>query len=74
MIPIMQRELDEFKDTIWNTHRIRYQKETMLPDGIPDHIYSFPEKYGLEQCGYLLYKAKRTVDDSDNLTNFRFKK
>ena len=51
MIPLLQKELDEFKDTVWNTHRIRYQKETLLPDGIPDHMYSFPERYGLEECG-----------------------
>ena len=51
MIPLVQSELDEFKDTVWNTHRIRCQKETLLPDGVPDHLYNFPEKYGLENCG-----------------------
>jgi hypothetical protein len=51
MIPLMQRELDIFKDTIWNTHRIRKQKDAILPSGIPNHIYSFPEEYGLEECG-----------------------
>lgn len=51
MVPLLQKELDIFKDTIWNTHRIRAQKETALPDGIPNHIYSFPEEYGLEECG-----------------------
>lgn len=24
----------------------------MLPDGVPDHIYNFPEEYGLEECGF----------------------
>ena len=51
MIPLLQKELDEFKDIVWNTHRIRQQKGTLLPDGVPDHIYSFPEKYGLQECG-----------------------
>lgn len=51
MIPLLQRELDTFKDTIWNAHRIRPQKDAVLPCGIPDHIYSFPEEYGLEPCG-----------------------
>ena len=53
MIPMLQKELDTFKDTIWNTHRIRGQKETVLPDGIPNHIHSFPDKYNLEECGML---------------------
>ena len=50
MIPVMQKELDTFKETIWNTHRIRSQKDTYLPCGIPNHIYPFPEEYGLEEC------------------------
>ena len=47
----MQKELDIFKNTVWNTHRIRAQKETQLPSGVPNHIYSFPEEYDLEDCG-----------------------
>lgn len=50
-IPLLQAHLDTFKDTVWNSHRIRAQKNTLLPDGVPDHIYSFPEQYGLEECG-----------------------
>ena len=49
-IPILQRELDIFKDTVWNTHRIRKHKDTYLPDGIPNHIFEFPEEHGLEDC------------------------
>ncbi|XP_066920717.1 uncharacterized protein [Clytia hemisphaerica] len=52
MIPLIQRELDEFKDLVWNTHRIRKQRGCYLPDGIPNHIYSFPEKYDMEKCGF----------------------
>lgn len=47
----MQRELDEFRLTVWNTHRIRAQKETLMADGIPDHIFTFPERYGMEKKG-----------------------
>lgn len=39
LIPLLQKQLDIFKDTIWNTHRIRVQKDMVLPDGIPNHIY-----------------------------------
>ena len=51
MIPIVQKEIDTFVNIVWNTHRIRGQKNTYLPDGVPNHIYEFPEKYQLEQCG-----------------------
>ena len=54
MIPIMQREVNTFVDVVWNCHRIREQRDTFLPDGVPNHIYSFPDKYGLEDCGRYL--------------------
>ena len=54
MIPILQNEVEEFKDVVWNSHRIRAQKDRYLPAGIPNHIYDFPERYGLEHCGILL--------------------
>ena len=50
MIPLIQRELDTFINSIWNPHRIRNQKNTALPDGVPNHIYSFPEEYFIENC------------------------
>lgn len=50
MVPVMQREIDQFVD-LWNNHRIRKQRETVLADGIPNHIFDFPEKYGLTKCG-----------------------
>jgi hypothetical protein len=53
MIPLVQKELHIFRETVWNTHRIRAQKDAVLPSGIPNHIYSFPEEYGLEECGKL---------------------
>ena len=51
MVSLVQKELDVFRETVWNTHRIRAQKDTVLPDGIPDHIYNFPEQYNLKDCG-----------------------
>ena len=50
MIPLMQKEIDIFVD-MWNSHRIWEQKNTLLPNGVPNHIYNFPEKYGLVECG-----------------------
>ena len=64
MIPMMQRQLDEFCQTIWNNHRIRAQKDTLMADGIPNHIFEFPEKYGMENKGLsmLLYLGKLPCD------------
>ena len=53
IIPLVQKELDSFRETVWNTQRIRAQKDAVLPSGISNHIYSFPEEYGLEECGKL---------------------
>lgn len=50
-IPVVEKELKVFQNTIWNNHRIRQQKGTVLPDGVPEHIYNFPKEYGLEECG-----------------------
>ena len=32
MVPLVQKELDVFRETVWNTHRIRAQKDTVLPE------------------------------------------
>ena len=61
MIPLIQKDLDVFRESVWNTHRIRAQKDTILPDGIPNHTYSFPEQYGLEECG--LFGTPDTISD-----------
>ena len=39
---------------LWNTHRIRKQKELKLPTGVPNHMYSFPHKYGGDQHGIIV--------------------
>ncbi|KAJ3771813.1 hypothetical protein FB446DRAFT_82805 [Lentinula raphanica] len=49
--PLVQRELDMFC-LEQNSHRVRKQKEKLLPSGgSADDFYSYPEKYGGEQCG-----------------------
>ena len=51
MVPLIQREVDIFKDNVWNIHRIRDQKVVYLPAGVPNHVYNFLEEYNLRQCG-----------------------
>ena len=43
-------------------HRIRAQKDTALPDGVTDHIYSFPDMYGLEDCGMVMSHLYMLMD------------
>lgn len=50
-IPIVQKELDVFRQCVWNNHRTRKQKKKELPAGVPEHIFHFPEQYGGDQCG-----------------------
>lgn len=50
-IPIVQKELDVFRQCVWNNHRTRKQKQKELPAGVPEHIFHFPEQYGGDQCG-----------------------
>ena len=52
-IPIVQRECDIFVK-YWNCHRIRGQDTLEIPAGVPDHIFSFPEQYGVTNMGILL--------------------
>ena len=51
-VPVIQKELDVFRTTVWNSTRGRKQPEKELPTGIPDFIYENPEQYGYEECGY----------------------
>lgn len=50
-IPVIQKEMGIFRETVWNSHRIRKQKDAQLPKGIPNHVYHFPEKYGADDGG-----------------------
>ena len=61
MIPVLQKQLDTFRTVVWNAHRIRTQRDTLLPDGVPDHIHDFPEEYGFQQrgkCNNILIKEQ----------------
>ena len=54
-IPVIQLEIDIFRKTVWNSHRIRKQRDAQLPKGIPDQVYAFPEQYGAEECGKFFF-------------------
>ena len=45
---ILQRECDAFV-VLWNFCRTRSLNNLELPNGIPNHIFSFPEQYGRTQ-------------------------
>ena len=49
-LPKIQRECDT-SDDLWNSHRIKSQNNLELPNGVPDHMFSFPEQYGGTQRG-----------------------
>ena len=49
-IPVVQRECDIFV-RYWNSHRIRGQDKLEIPAGVPDHMLSFPEQYGVTNLG-----------------------
>ena len=51
-IPVLQKELDVSRVSVWNAHRIRKQKNKELPVGVPEHIYTYPERHGGEKCGF----------------------
>ena len=44
-MPLLQREMEEIKDG-WNQHRIRLQKKTGRPNGVPSDLYDFPDEKG----------------------------
>ena len=48
---MIQKELDIFRTTLWNNHRVRKQKNKDIPTGITEPIFSFPEKYASENYG-----------------------
>ncbi len=52
-IPIVQREIDLFVE-LWNNSRGRLQRNTLMPDGIPNVIHNCPEEYGIEDIGWSL--------------------
>lgn len=49
-IPVLQRECDTFA-RYWNAHRIRHQPNTDIPAGIPNVLFSCPEREGYATQG-----------------------
>ena len=47
---IIQRECDTFVD-LWNPYKVRSRNNLELPNGVPNHMFSFPEQYGGTQKG-----------------------
>lgn len=50
-IPVIQKQLDIFRTTIWNHKPGREQKDKALPTGVPDLLYKNPEEYNGFECG-----------------------
>ena len=46
IVPILQKELDDFVKW-WNSHRIRYNRKSDSPKGIPDDLFDIPEAVGM---------------------------
>ena len=71
-IPLVQREMDTFMK-LWNSSWCRLQKNTLMPDGIPNFIYSSPEVYDLEDQGWELsldeLQTTAAVSDVLNVEN-----
>ena len=69
-VPVLQRECDIFVNN-WNNHRIRSQKDLELPTGVPNHLFSFPERYGAEKMGIPLQfeQLKEVAELSGILTD-----
>ena len=44
-IPLLESELEDLK-LAYNAHKIRTQKGKLRPDGIPDDMYYFQERFG----------------------------
>jgi len=67
-ITVIQKELDVFWVSVWNAHRIRKQKEKELPVGVPEHIYTSPERHGGEMCGFAVTEEQlREVAELANI-------
>ena len=50
-IPVIQKELDIFRTTVWNHGRGRKQVNKQLPTGVPDLIFTNPENYNGQNYG-----------------------
>lgn len=50
-ISVIQNEMNIFRETVWNSHGERSQKDAAVPKRIPNHLYSFPGQYNADECG-----------------------
>ena len=53
-IPVIQKELDVFRETVWNHQRGRKQVNKNLPTGIPEFIHENPEEFDSEDFKVVL--------------------
>ncbi|KAL9977190.1 hypothetical protein ACROYT_G014568 [Oculina patagonica] len=73
-IPVLQKELDVFRVSVWNYHRVRKQRGKELPTGVPEHIYQCLDQYGGEKCCFPITEQQlmevanlsNVLDDTDN--------
>ena len=66
-IPIVQRELDDFREVVWNNKKGRKQPKKALPNGkSPKLIYEFPEACEGE---YNDFAIRLDDDDSESLSD-----
>ena len=65
-VPVVQRELDDFREMVWNNKKGRNQPKKALPHAkAPTLLYEFPEKCG----SYENYGIHVSDDDFNSLDN-----
>ena len=62
MIPVTQKEID-IHLLICGTVIGYRNRNTVLPDGVPNHIYNFSGKYGLNECGMYNFSFLQVMSD-----------
>lgn len=80
-IPVIQKQLDIFKETVWNHSRGRKQNGKALPTGKPDFIYGNPEEFDAEDCGFAvtedqilsIAEESGVLDDNDDFLDTRLR-
>ena len=80
-IPAVQKELDIFQKTVWNSHCGQKQQNKQLPCGVHDHIYYHPDQDGGEQCGYAVSEEhleeiaglSGVLEDTDDFLELEFR-
>jgi len=75
-VPVLQKELDIFRTTIWNHKRGRKQENKMLPTGVPPDVL-FEDAadyggvdYGVEISDHCLLKVAEDTSILDKNDNF----